>query len=73
MEDLIKSIYKNPEDWRLDIFTFNHKKGFELWVANGFFFAAPYESGMHISFIQKIRIWRAYKWWCKHAPVDKAR
>ncbi len=73
MEELIKSIYENPEDWELGKHTFKHKNGFLLWVANGVFFVGPHESKMYITFIQKIRIWLAYKWWCKHAPIDKAR
>ena len=73
MDELIESIYKNPGDWQITQFTFMHNSGFKLWVSNGLLFARPYESGMYISFSQKITIWKGYKWWCKHAPIESVR
>ena len=73
MEELIKSIYSSPEDWSIDLNTFDHSGGFKLWIAGGYSFCAPYKSGMNMTFFQKIRIWRAYKWWCANAPLSKVK
>ena len=70
MEELIQSIYNNPEDWTAREYAFTHKSGFEFWVANGFFFMSPYGSGGRLNFLQQIRAWRAYKWWCANAPIS---
>jgi len=73
MDEIIESIYESPDDWEISQFTFNHKGGFSLWVSDGFIFAEPYQSGMHINFSQKLKIWKAYKWWCKNAPIACVR
>lgn len=73
MEELISSIYTNPGDWEITKYTFNHKNGFKLWIANGFIFCNPDSSGMVISFRQKRKIWRAFKWWCANAHLESVR
>ena len=70
MEELIQSIYDTPEDWEIKTHTFNHQGGFHLWIANGFSYCRPYESGMSMSMSQKWRIWKAYKYWCTNAPLS---
>jgi len=70
MEQLIKSIYDRPMDWKITRHTFSHSGGFRLWVANGFLCARAHESGMSMTFKQKWKIWKAYKWWCSNAPIE---
>ena len=73
MEELIQSIYDNPENWTISRHTFNHKGGFKLWIPNGLMCCRPYESGMNMSYSQKWRIWIAYKWWCSSAPLASVK
>lgn len=70
MDEIIQSIYSDPESWSAAKHTFNHKSGFKLWIANGFWYARPYEVGIYITFIQKYKLWQAYKWWCLNAPIN---
>lgn len=71
MEKIILSIYSNPDEWNVDKFTFNHKGGLKIWIANGFWFCKPYSCAMNITFMQKARLWKAFKWWCANAPIKK--
>ena len=66
--NLIESIYKKPEDWTPSEYTFNHKSGANLWIKSGCMFCQPL--GGSFSLINKIRAWRAFRWWCKNAPVE---
>lgn len=73
MEEIIQSIYDDPQYWEITSHRFVYKKSFNFWVANGFIGFAPYESGMHMTFGQKVRAWKAFKWWCKQAPIEAVR
>ncbi len=70
MEAIINSIYNNPEDWKSTNHAFRHKSGFAIWTANGFFHIKPYGNSVAMTFLQKIRLWRAFKWWSKNAPIE---
>ena len=70
MEELILSIKESPQDWVVSEFYFKHKSGFRFWTANGFLSFGPYESSMTMSFMQKIRTWSNFRWWCSNCPVD---
>tara|TARA_R110002020_G_C15914354_1_gene742245 strand:- start:27 stop:263 length:237 start_codon:yes stop_codon:yes gene_type:complete len=65
---LIDSVYKEPEKWRSTEYSFVHDSGASVWVANGVFFCQP-ENGS-FSLLTKIRMHRAFRWWCKNAPVE---
>lgn len=67
--NLIESIYNEPQEWRLTEHTFNHSGGAKLWVANGFFFIAPYPGGS-FNLFDKFRAWTAFRWWQRNAPVQ---
>ncbi len=71
MEELIKSVRNNPESWSITQFCFVHSCGFKFWIRGGFISCGPHESGMHMTFMQHCRMWRAYRWWCHQAPIEK--
>jgi len=73
MDELISSIYSDPGDWSISEHVFTHSSGFKLWIANGLGCCRPYESGMYMGFLQKFRIWKAYKWWCRNAPLTQVK
>jgi hypothetical protein len=73
MEELIQSIYDNPEQWKINRHTFDHSGGFSLWVSNGFIFMSPHSSAIKMNWSQKWRINKAYKWWCCNAPLASVR
>ena len=66
--NIIESIYIHPENWTNSIFTFTHKDGTEIWVANGVFFYNLYPEGAW-GILQKIKFYKAYKWWCENKQV----
>ena len=70
MEDIINNIYKNPEDWTVNEHTFKHKSSLQIWTAGGFLSVHICQKSVYITFLQKIRIWRAFKWWSKNAPLS---
>ena len=70
MDELIESIYSDPDNWDLDGYTFR-KGEINIWVSNGVFYVRPYEKGWKFTFMQKFRFWRAYKWWLKNCPQSK--
>lgn len=65
---IIDSIYNNPEQWHITEYYFYHDKGFKFWIGNGFTFFKP-QSGT-FGFWDKLKAWKAYKWWMKNVPVD---
>jgi len=65
----IESIYKEPEKWRTTKHRFMHEDGFNIWIANGFWFCATGNGG-NTGLIRKWQYWRAYKWWIKNAPIE---
>lgn len=69
MNELIASIYENPEKWYQTRHTLKHDNGIEVWTANGFWFLKP-ENGGSFNFIQRIRMHRAYRWWLANAPIS---
>ena len=68
MDEIIESIYSYPDEWELHEFTFRRGR-LHFWIANGRGGLEPYRSkNVHMSFMDKWRFWRAFKWWCKNAP-----
>ncbi len=65
---LIESIYKEPDKWKPDENYFRHENGAKLWIDGGMFFCEPF--GCKFGLVNKWRAWRAYKWWCRNAPVE---
>ena len=49
----IESIYKEPEKWRTTKHRFMHEDGFNIWIANGFWFCATGNGG-NTGLIRKI-------------------
>ena len=71
MKELIQSVYNSPKDWKVNAHTFVYKDRFQMWTANGFSSFRPYQSSVNVTFIQKLRMWKAFKWWCVNAPLEK--
>lgn len=71
MDELLQSVYDNPELWSTDKFHFNRGK-FTLWIANGATCCKPTSISDHVfSYQDKRTWWKAYRWWCKNAPATK--
>ena len=66
---IIESIYKEPEAWKLNQYTFDHKNGLSIWVSNGFFFYDLYPKGCW-SLWMKFKFSRALSWWVKNIKVE---
>ena len=66
---LIESIYSEPEKWIVSEYTLTHQSGAQLWISNGRAFCRPYPGGSY-GMLDKIRAWRAYRWWTSNAPVE---
>ena len=69
---IVDSIYANPEDWHYDRTCLRHKKGASIWVADGLL-SVKLEHGDKIGINEKQRIWRAFKWWTKHAFTENVK
>lgn len=69
MDSIIASIYGSPEKWRANEFHFMHETGVSFWIGNGFIFFVP-ENGIACGLIDKFRAYKAYRWWCKNAPIE---
>lgn len=71
MDELLKSIYNDPQSWTLSEFTFD-RGPYHIWIANGRGFVKPYHSPrLHFSYLDKWRFWKAFKWWCKNKPLEE--
>ncbi len=73
MDELIESIYKAPEDWVMGTYRFLHRPtGLVVWVANGFWFLKVEQLGSdgYMSFMDKVRLHKAIKWWRKNVPLS---
>lgn len=74
MEELIDSVYNNPEDWTISRFEFQHKpSGFTVWTNLGFLGCNVTSSSLRMNYSQKWRIWKAFKWWCSNAPITAVK
>ena len=71
MNELLQSVYNQPESWDCDKFHFR-RGHFSIWIANGATFCAPEGKGRaSFTLLDRWRWWRAYRWWCKNAPAAK--
>ena len=68
MNEIINSIYSNPEDWHMGAYQFVHKDGIMIWANLGFL-GLELNNALKISFMERIRLWRAIRWWGKNAPT----
>lgn len=71
MDELIDSIKNDPGNWKaahliIDSFVFNNK--ITVWYPGNYLFV--HIDGYNLSFFQKIKLVRNYRWWCKHAPLS---
>lgn len=70
MEELIASIYSNPEDWSVGYGGFNHvPSDLEFCVDLGG--TRCRYNDLHISLWQAYRLRKAFRWWCKNAPLEQ--
>ena len=70
MDELLQSVYDNPELWRSDDHCFRRGR-FALWVYGGRMCCRPSigVSSEIFTVLDRRRWWKAYKWWCKNAPA----
>ena len=69
--DIINKIYSEPEKWKTSECYFTHECGATVWVASGLFFCKPVNGSY--SLFNKWKLWRAYKWGCKNAPIESLK
>lgn len=64
------SVKEEPEKWKVGRFTWDNKEvGLSFWVCNGRISFRSYEKEIRLSFLEKNKIWKAYKYWCKYYPI----
>ena len=68
--NVIESIYSEPEKWRQGDCTFVHQDGAQVWTSNIPILDTNMYPNVSMSFITKIRLWRAIRWWSNNAPVN---
>ena len=68
--NIFNSIRNNPEEWGHGEFEFKHRSGLNVWTANGFLYCQP--KGMSFSLWNKVKLWRAYRWWCINRPIKES-
>lgn len=71
MDELLQSIYDEPDKWTLDRHLFR-RGAIQIWICNGMLSVKTYE-GPHLPFTMRDRrrFWRAFRWWCKNAPAEQ--
>ena len=70
MNELIQSIYDNPQDWSQKCeYHFFHKSGTSFWVANSYY-GFKCENRGEFNWLQKRAAYKAYRWWLANAPIE---
>lgn len=71
MDELLKSVYEQPELWATTEHTF-YRGHFHVRVNQGKEFIAPTKGVSQSAFGRRDRTqwWKAYQWWLKNAPAE---
>jgi len=73
VKEICTSLREHPEDWTLNKHRIKHiETHVALWVASGrCFVVLNHPCKIKFSIWNKIRIWRAFKYWCKNTTLAR--
>ena len=70
MEELISSIYSNPQDWSVSYGGFRHVPT-DLEFAIDLGNTRCRYSDFYVSLWQAHRLRKAFRWWCTNVPLEQ--